>query len=44
MLSQEEFNAAMVAQNRDERMRRLDEGFNLLEEEYMRVLDRLATA
>lgn len=44
VLSQEEFNAAMVAQNRDERMRRLDEGFNLLEEEYMRVLDRLATA
>ena len=42
-LSQEEFNAAMVNQNSAERMRRLDEGYKLLESEYSKVLDRLAT-
>ena len=44
MLSPEEFSAAMINQNPVERMKRLDEGFKLLEDDYRKVLDRLATA
>lgn len=43
-LSQEEINKALVDTLHDERLKRLDEGYKSLEEDYRRVLDRLASA
>ena len=40
-LSKEEFAAAMFGQSNEERMQRLDDHFNILEEEYRRVVERL---
>ncbi|XP_057293831.1 histone acetyltransferase type B catalytic subunit-like [Hydractinia symbiolongicarpus] len=40
-LSPEEYNAAMVGQTHDERIQRLDEAYNMLQEEYTKVITRL---
>lgn len=40
-LSAEEYNAAMVGQTHDERIQRLDEAYNMLQEEYKKVITRL---
>ena len=42
VLSKDEFNAAMVGHTHEERIQRLEEAYNLLEEEYKRVITRLS--
>jgi len=41
-LSAEEFQAAMIGQSDEERMNQLEEHYRILEEEYRKVIDRLA--